>query len=51
MVTELRQIAVARALVLLNDKEDAEDVAGEVLMRHKCLKMRPFKKIFFRIGA
>ena len=26
LVTELRQIAVARALVLLNDKEDAEDV-------------------------
>lgn len=33
MVTELRQIAVARALVLLNDKEDAEDVVGEVLLR------------------
>ena len=33
MVTELRQIAVARALVLLNDKEDAEDVAAEVMLR------------------
>ena len=33
LVTELRQIAVARALVLLNDKEDAEDVVGEVLLR------------------
>lgn len=33
MVTELRQIAVVRALVLLNDKEDAEDVAAEVMLR------------------
>ena len=33
LVTELRQIAVARALVLLNDKDDAEDVAGEVLLK------------------
>lgn len=33
LVTELRQIAVARALVLLNDKEDAEDVAAEVMLR------------------
>ena len=33
LVTELRQIAVARALVLLIDKKDAEDVAGEVLIR------------------
>ncbi len=33
LVTELRQIAVARALTLLDDKEDAEDVAGEVLLR------------------
>ena len=33
LVTELRQIAVASALVLLNDKEDAEDVVGEVLLR------------------
>ena len=31
--TELRQIAVARALVLLNDKEEAEDVAAEVMLR------------------
>ena len=29
LVMELRQIAVARAFSLLNDKEDAEDVAGE----------------------
>ena len=33
LVTELRQIAVARALTFLDDKEDAEDVAGEVLLR------------------
>ena len=33
LVTELRQIAVARALVLLNDKEEAEDVAAEVMLR------------------
>lgn len=33
LVTELRQIAVTRALVLLNDKEDAEDVAAEVILR------------------
>ena len=29
LVMELRQIAVARAFSLLNEKEDAEDVAGE----------------------
>ena len=28
LVTELRQIAVMKALVLLNDKEEAEDVAA-----------------------
>ena len=33
LVTELRQIAVARALALLGEKECAEDVAGEVLLR------------------
>ena len=33
LVKELRQIAVARALALLNDKDDAEDVAGEVLLK------------------
>lgn len=33
LVTKLRQIAVARALVLLIDKEDAEDVAAEVMLR------------------
>ena len=42
LVTELRQIAVARALALLDDKDDAEDVAGEVLLklweRHKDLR-------------
>ena len=42
LVTELRQIAVARAMSLLDDKDDAEDVAGEVLLklweRHKDLR-------------
>ena len=42
LVTDLRQIAVARALVLLQRNEDAEDVAGEVLLRlwerHKDLR-------------
>ena len=33
LVTELRQIAVARALVLLQRNEDAEDVAGEVMLK------------------
>lgn len=33
LVIELRQIAVARALVLLDDKDDAEDVAGEVMLK------------------
>ena len=33
LVAELRQIAVRRALALLDDKEDAEDVAGEVLLK------------------
>ena len=33
LVTELRQIAVARALALLDDKDDAEDVAGEVMLK------------------
>lgn len=33
LVTELRQIAVARALVLLKRNEDAEDVAGEVMLK------------------
>ena len=33
LITELRQIAVARALVLLNDKEEVEDVAAEVMSR------------------
>ena len=33
LVTELRQIAVARALAVLDEKEAAEDVAGEVLLR------------------
>ena len=33
LVTELRQIAVRRALALLDEKEEAEDVAGEVLIR------------------
>ncbi len=33
LVKELRQTAVGRALALLNDKEAAEDVAGEVLLR------------------
>ena len=42
LITELRQIAVARAMSLLDDKDDAEDVAGEVLLklweRHKDLR-------------
>ena len=42
LVTELRQIAVARAMSLLDGKDDAEDVAGEVLLklweRHKNLR-------------
>ena len=42
LVTELRQIAVARAMSLLDGKEEAEDVAGEVLLRlwerHKDLR-------------
>ncbi len=33
LITELRQIAVARALVLLNDKEEVEDVSAEVMSR------------------
>ena len=33
LVMDLRQIAVARALNLLNEKDDAEDVAGEVMLR------------------
>ena len=33
LVTELRQVAQARALKLLNDNDAAEDVAGEVLLR------------------
>ena len=33
LVKELRQIAVARALALLDDKDDAEDVAGEVMLK------------------
>ena len=33
LVAELRQIAVRRALALLDEKEGAEDVAGEVLIR------------------
>lgn len=33
LVAELRQIAVRRALALLDEKEEAEDVAGEVLLR------------------
>ena len=33
LVTELRQIAVARAMSLLDGKDDAEDVAGEVLLK------------------
>ena len=33
MVTELRQVAAARALMLLSEKDAAEDVAGEVLLR------------------
>ena len=55
LVTELRQIAVARALVLLNDKEDAEDVAAEVMLRlwerHRLLRddadeVRHFESFF-----
>ena len=42
LVTELRQIAVERAMSLLDGKDDAEDVAGEVLLklweRHKNLR-------------
>ena len=42
LVTELRQIAEARAMSLLDGKDDAEDVAGEVLLklwgRHKDLR-------------
>ena len=33
LVTELRQIAVTRAMTLLDVKDDAEDVAGEVLLK------------------
>ena len=33
LVKELRQIAVARAMSLLDGKDDAEDVAGEVLLK------------------
>ena len=33
LVTELRQIAVGRAMSLLDSKDDAEDVAGEVLLK------------------
>jgi RNA polymerase sigma-70 factor (ECF subfamily) len=33
LVLELRQIAVAKALTLLDDYDTAEDVAGEVLLR------------------
>ena len=33
LVMDLRQIAVARALNLLNEKDDAEDVAGEVMLK------------------
>ena len=33
LVAELRQIAVRRAMALLDEKECAEDVAGEVLLR------------------
>lgn len=33
LVKELRHIAVARALTLLDEEEDAEDVAGEVMLR------------------
>ena len=33
LVAELRQIAVRRAMALLDEKENAEDVAGEVLLR------------------
>lgn len=33
LVVELRQIAVAKALTLLDDYDTAEDVAGEVLLR------------------
>lgn len=33
LVVELRQIAVAKALTLLDDHNTAEDVAGEVLLR------------------
>ena len=42
LVPELRQIAVVRAMSLLDGKDDAEDVAGEVLLklweRHKGLR-------------
>ena len=42
LVTELRQIAVARAMSLLDGREEAEDVAGEVLLKlwekHKDLR-------------
>ncbi|MBQ9637298.1 MAG: hypothetical protein IJV36_05315 [Prevotella sp.] len=33
LATELRQIAARRAFTLLDNKEDAQDVAGEVLLR------------------
>ena len=33
LVTELRQIAAGRASTLLGNEDDAEDVAGEVLLR------------------
>ena len=35
LVTELRQIAVARAMSLLDGKDDAEDVAGESKVENK----------------
>lgn len=33
LVKELRQVALARAMMLLSDNDAAEDVAGEVLLR------------------
>ena len=33
LVAELRQIAVARAMLLLDNMDDAEDVAGEVMLK------------------
>lgn len=44
LVVELRQIAVAKALTLLDDHDTAEDVAGEVLLEillRKQLVSRP----------